>query len=176
MGGSTKLMSSGAGGVILTTPGSIAADVTVNLPTQNCTLDIQGPAFSVYAGTSTSVPNVTSTKIILNTEEYDTANCFINSRFTPNVAGYYQVNGAVYLTGSTIYGSCGVFKNGASYREGPLLNGNGAGITTIVSCQVYLNGTTDYIELYGYQATGATQTAQAVTAYTYFQGVLVRAA
>ena len=55
MAGATKLMTAGGGGVSLTPASSIASDVTVNVPSQNCTLGIQGPAFSAYRTTNVSI-------------------------------------------------------------------------------------------------------------------------
>ena len=54
------------------------------------------PAFSVYLSSNqTGVTNSTSTKIQFNTKVFDTNSNFdssTNYRFTPTVAGYYQLN------------------------------------------------------------------------------------
>jgi len=178
MGGSTKLMSSGAGGVILTTPGSIAADVTVNLPTQNSTLAINGPAFSAYQSTAqTALSANTWTKLAFQSEEFDTNSNFDTStyRFTPNVAGYYQVTGFMTASTSFTYGQVFVYKNGSQFKLG---NSNGYSANTSnawgASCLVYMNGTTDYLELYGLM--GLSQAPAAGAGLTFFQGVLVRSA
>ena len=80
-----------------------------------------GPAFSAYmtngsAGISTGA--ATFTKIILDTEEFDTASCFdssTNYRFTPTVAGYYQINAAVTydVPASTAGAGAVIYKNGS---------------------------------------------------------------
>lgn len=140
-----------------------------------------GPAFSAYRnGSQSAVSSGVFTKVQLNAEEFDTANCFdstTNFRFTPNVAGYYQINGAVspsafsgnYLI-SLIYKNGSIYKNGANFAPN-----SAAGATTTVSSLVYLNGTTDYVELYilaqGTPFLNGTQVAD-----TYFNGALVRAA
>jgi hypothetical protein len=64
---------------------------------------ISGPAFSAYSSGVVSLPASTFTKIPIDTEEFDTANCFNTStyRFTPTVAGYYQVNASICFDGST---------------------------------------------------------------------------
>jgi hypothetical protein len=142
------------------------------------------PAFSAYrsAGAVTLV-NSAFTKIGINTEEYDTANCFntSTSRFTPNVAGYYSVSGNVLLLGVggvLTVGLLIVYKNGTrfkdlGYYDGPATNG----FMLNSSCQIYLNGTTDYIELYVLAAgTGTITYTGDVGQYTYFQASLVRAA
>ncbi|MEZ7974073.1 MAG: hypothetical protein QMC48_03480, partial [SAR324 cluster bacterium] len=71
--------------------------------------------FSGSAGISTG--STTNTKIILDTEEFDTNNCFdstTNYRFTPTVAGYYQINGAVTLAVPATTGGAAarLYKNG----------------------------------------------------------------
>jgi hypothetical protein len=143
-----------------------------------------GPAFSAYrSASSVTLVNASFTKIGINTEEYDTANCFdtSTSRFTPNVAGYYSVSGNVLLLGVggvLTVGLLVVYKNGTrfkdlGYYDGPATNG----FMLNSSCQIYLNGTTDYIELYVLASGTSTVTyAGDFGQYTYFQASLVRAA
>ena len=47
------------------------------------------------------------------------------------------------------------------------------GSTSVI---LYLNGSTDYVELYGYQATGGTVSTSPGADVTVFSGVLMRAA
>jgi hypothetical protein len=170
MSGITKLMTAGGGGVALTPASSIASDVTVNVPSQNCTLGIQGPAFSAYAGSTTNLISNTYVKVVFDTEEFDTNNNFASSRFTPTVAGYYQINGgfSVNTNGTVI---CVLYKNGSANKSG--------NITTVDRCYlnavVYMNGTTDYLEIYGY-AISYSPVVSALQTNTYFNGCLVRAA
>ena len=136
-----------------------------------------GPAFSAYQSAGTTTATATFTKLAFQTEEFDTANCYDNTtnyRFTPNVAGYYQVNGCVQAGLSTQLIS--IYKNGSEYRRGNQSGAGGYNVQTLVSALVYLNGTTDYIELYWYQASGVSQTSTAVSNGTYFQAVMVRGA
>ena len=51
-----------------------------------------GPAFSAYQSTLQSFSSNTVTKVLFQTEEYDTNSNFASSRFTPTVAGYYQLS------------------------------------------------------------------------------------
>lgn len=176
MAGNVKLMTSAGGGVILDTATTTASDVTVKVPTQNCTLGIQGPAFSAYAsGTTTLSPN-TWTKINYASEEWDTNNNFASSRFTPTVAGYYQINAAFGegLSANQMSFYIAVFKNGVQYRYMQYVTSTAWYTNVPVDCQVYCNGTTDYIEIYVNVSSAYTNTANAGT--NYFQGVLVRAA
>jgi hypothetical protein len=135
-----------------------------------------GPAFSAYASATTSVSNVTFTKVNFATENFDTNNNFASSRFTPTVAGYYQISFSVCLaTSSSTF--CSLYKNGSGFVDIP-----GVGISGVIdstsstSLVMYLNGTTDYVEVYCYQNTGSTINAQANSKGTWFTGALVRAA
>ena len=145
-----------------------------------------GPAFSAYRATSAqSVTNATLTKLQAQTEEFDTASCYDNAtnyRFTPNVAGYYQVNGNIYLQASTALSEVTfvtIYKNGSRFKDGAAHYGGGAVgkyVFAQVSALIYLNGSTDYIELYGYvNGSGTTTFENSTGGYSYFQASLVRA-
>ena len=138
----------------------------VTVPSVTGTAMVSGnmPAFSAYRGSGgqQSVTSQVWTKVQLNTENFDTANCFdstTNYRFTPNVAGYYQMNGSLYFTGtSTVRGIVSLYKNGAELTFGNYMGSfNSTQGVAVVSTLVYMNGSTDYLELYGYvQATSPT--------------------
>jgi len=142
-----------------------------------------GPAFSAWLSGSQTLASATLTKLQFNTEEFDTASCFNNTgstvsgipayAFLPNVAGYYQVNGRVQATVALTQVYLAAYKNGALFKD--FANTPGSVIAANGSCLIYLNGSTDYIELYGYFGTGqAVQNAN--SAITYFQASLARAA
>lgn len=177
MSGITKLMTAGGGGVSLTPASSIASDVTVNVPSQNCTLGIQGPAFSAYQSSAQSISSQTYTKVNLQTEEFDTNNNFdstTNYRFTPTVAGYYQFNATVAQDTAVNLWPL-LYKNGTTNKSGnSVALASGIGAIATVSGLIYLNGSTDYVELYIFTS-GAT-TLSTGAALTTMQGVLVRAA
>jgi hypothetical protein len=142
-----------------------------------------GPAFSAYANTTQSITTSIFTKVAINTEEFDTNSNFdtTNNRFTPTVAGYYQVNGLVRCTGSTpsqLFSA--VYKNGSSYARGFELVGSSLTISSL-SCSfseiIFMNGTTDYLELYGFvTATSPTFNFSNSTATSRFSASLVRGA
>jgi hypothetical protein len=121
------------------------------------TTQVGAPAFSAYASGNTACANNNFTKVIFASEEYDTANCFSSSRFTPNVAGYYLITGSLAWGTGTFVVGVSMFKNGSRAKDGTYINSNPStgGVTTI-SAQVYLNGSTDYVEIYAYQASGGT--------------------
>ena len=130
------------------------------------------PAFSAYASAGTSLSNATFTKINYATEDFDTNNNFASSRFTPTVAGYYQINATVRFNGTFTAGGLILFKNGANagYLE------NGAGNFVTGSSLQYMNGSTDYLEIY-VNLTGSSLTVSNNNENTSrLSGVLVRAA
>ena len=183
---SLVLQSSGGGSVTLQ-EAVTASNLTITVPavtgtmiTTASTFAGTGPAFSAFQSTLQSISTANWTKVQLQTEEFDTANCFDNAtnyRFTPNVSGYYQVNGSVNIAGSTGNNYiCGLYKNGSIARHGNQISVNPANNTQpILSTIIYLNGTTDYIELYAYQASGGTVNTLNGSPYTYFQAFLARA-
>jgi hypothetical protein len=131
-----------------------------------------GPAFSAYPSATTNLVQYTATKITYGTEEWDTNSNFASSRFTPTVAGYYQVNAATSLASAAALTYIWVYKNGSAYKNGNLVTGSN---WTIVSCQVYFNGSTDYIEIY-VQQNGTTQTNETTSSSNYFQAAMIRSA
>jgi hypothetical protein len=71
------------------------------------------PAFSAYAATNQSYSANVNTKVNFGTEEYDTNNNFASSRFTPTVAGYYQINAGFQVAGTPQDIQLYIYKNGA---------------------------------------------------------------
>ena len=134
------------------------------------------PAFSAYLNATQSITLNTWTKLQCGTEEFDTNSNYDNTtnyRFTPTVAGYYQVNGCFGLQSSNANCYISIYKNGLSFKRGTFVVG-AAGIVSSVSALVYLNGTTDYVELYG--QTNTTQNAATGADQTYFQAAMIRSA
>lgn len=109
------------------------------------------PAFSVKLSSNQSISANVTTKITWNTEVFDTADCFDNAtnyRWTPTVAGYYQVNAFISWSGSgTTQGNLYIYKNGSSYAH-VFCPGSGFGYFNAIPITVYMNGTTDYLECY----------------------------
>jgi hypothetical protein len=124
-----------------------------------------GPAFAAYRNTSSqSITQNTWTKVELNAELFDTDNCYdptTNYRFTPNKAGYYQVNARLNLTNDTATSvvQLTLRKNGSAYAVLYRLSGqSNTAVGVSGSTLIYLNGTTDYIELYINMAAATTRT------------------
>ena len=133
-----------------------------------------GPAFSASPSATTNLVQYTATKITYGTEEWDTNSNFASSRFTPTVAGYYQVNASTSMAIGAASTYIYVYKNGSVYKSGNLVS-SATSSWTIVSCQVYMNGSTDYIEIY-VQQNNATQTNETTSSSNYFQAAMIRSA
>jgi len=142
------------------------------------------PAFSAYQSTPQALSSGVFTNIQCQTESFDTGGCFNNTgstvtlngistpayAFAPNVAGYYQVNLSINCTSaSSLELITTIYKNGTivSYVSdviGSLTrNSNG-------SYLIYLNGTSDYIQFYGYVNTNMN------VSLAFFQAAMIRSA
>lgn len=141
-----------------------------------------GPAFSAYATGSQSFTSGTWTKFTaMTTEEFDTNSCYdaSSNRFTPTVAGYYQVNGSFKIGGSSpTITAIAVYKTGSIAKMGTNFSSSSSiGYNSTISALIYCNGTTDYLELYGWVTASSGAGMQAAdAAQNYFQATLVRAA
>ena len=135
------------------------------------------PAFSAYSNSTASVSTATWTKVPVNVEEFDTNANYDNAtnyRFTPTVEGYYQINGQVNISSSTTTRLlCAIRKNGYEFRLGTDLATIGNRVN--VSSLIYMNGTTDYVELWVF-VTGTSLTfTGSGQSDKYFNGYLARA-
>ena len=137
------------------------------------------PAFSAYASSSQSISSGVWTKVLFDTEEFDANNNFSSSRFMPTVAGYYQINVLLRQSnsGSLVQFAVNLYKNGNENRIGTNSRETASGATQItLSSLVYCNGSTDYIEIYGYlNATSPEFNVSTAPYYSYFNGFLARA-
>ena len=171
-----------SGAVTLSAP-SVAGTNTITLPAATGTAMVSGnmPAFSAYANAGQTVSAGTFTKVAINTEYFDTANCFNTSTyaFTPNVAGYYQVTAQVTLSTTVSYtlALTQIYKNGSAFKTGNDIRGTtGTNVRLLDSALIYMNGTPDYLEIYARMDGTGTITSVCNSSDGYFQAVLVRAA
>ena len=169
---------SGTGTLTIAAPNT-NTNQTLTLPDQTGTFMVNGPAFSAYkGGTAQSVASTTFTKITYDLEEFDTNSNFASSRFTPTIAGYYQINATTYVqaVAAMTRNISVIYKNGSAFKYG---NDNTPALTTesrsVVSSLIYFNGSTDYVEIY-ILATGTTLTVVGTSESTYFSGAMVRGA
>jgi hypothetical protein len=142
---------------------------------------INGPAFSVYRDGNQNVSDTTVTKIQFNVEDFDTNSNFdstTNYRFTPTVAGYYQINLQLTLdnNGSGAYYEAYIYKNGSVYKvasaTGQTLNSIAINLSEIIS----FNGTTDYVEGFGLVSGTYLYFVGNTSSKTRFSGALIRTA
>jgi hypothetical protein len=180
--GTTTLTLPTTSGTVLTSASTITPSAgTVNQAALATGVAGTGPAFSAYLSTNQSISSATFTKVQCNTEEFDTNNNYDNAtnyRFTPTVAGYYQISGCINFSSSTkVEFLTSIFKNGSEFKRGVYVNISTANSENCsVSALVYLNGTTDYVELYGYLNGTGSPLFTGNQYNVYFQGVMVRSA
>ena len=137
------------------------------------------PSFHAYLSSNQSVSSTTFTKCQFNTEVWDTANCYDNStnyRFTPNVAGKYHVYSMIFSDGSSNGGShvqliTDIRKNGSSAAYSTIFikdyTGGGDGAWNSFTT-VDMNGSSDYLEVFGYIRNSGTNNFLGNAAYTFF--------
>jgi hypothetical protein len=129
-----------------------------------------GPGFAVYmASNQTGMSDSVAVKLNMDTEDWDSDSCYdtTNKRFTPTKAGWYQFN---IRASSTLIHTIYLYKNNTTQY---LLVGMAANDSNPGSGLVYMNGTTDYVEMWGMVQTAA-GTMTAGTLYTRFEGFFVR--
>jgi len=140
-----------------------------------------GPAFSAYANGTQTLTNGVNTKITMNVEEFDTNNNYdptTNFRFTPSVAGYYQVSGSIGLAivSTSVSVIPYIYKNGSVAKQGvTAVSSSNSYPYGTVSALVYCNGTTDYLEFYALSAGATVSTWSGAASNNYFQAAMVRA-
>lgn len=138
------------------------------------------PKVTVYLGSNQAIATATATKLQLNTELFDTNNNFdstTNYRFTPGVAGKYFVYGQIVwdTTNVTANYQAFIYKNGSQLIQNlQSFLGIAAGFwTQSVAVLVDMNGSTDYLELYGAHSTGTNKNANAGQNNTYLSAFLI---
>ncbi len=173
----TILASSNAGAAVNF---SVAPTVFSTVPA-SAMAPLAGPAFSAYRGTSNqSVTSATLTKVQFNAEEFDTDSLFdstTNYRFTPNIPGYYSFSWCVRCDApaTTITDAAAIlYKNGSAIKTPEYVGSVAASIAVGANALVYMNGTTDYVEVYTY-ITGTTPRVGFGLNLSFFSGHLARA-
>jgi hypothetical protein len=134
------------------------------------------PTFSAIQNAATALSAGTTTKVNFPLEQWDTNSNYntANSRFTPTVAGYYQISSTVRADISSngvlhIY----VRKNGVDEYAGNFIGTTSSQCATTGTWLMYLNGSTDYVEIAVFSGNAGNTSS---TNQTSFQGCLVRAA
>jgi len=174
------VLNSACGGSITLNEPNTALNRVLELPNNSGTLIStgstfagNGPAFLASADGTQSVSNATFTKMLLPTESFDTASAFASNTFTPLVAGYYILSFVVNFSSTSGQMFCELRKNNSRFALGSIVPGTAIEGVSSGSALVYLNGSTDFVDLYGYQNSGGSATSRGST---YLSGALVRAA
>lgn len=140
----------------------------------------KGPVMSVVQSGNTTLTAYVDTLLIFNTKEIDTDVCYdtTNKRFVPTVAGYYKIDaaGRYRATSGVPDFRMSCYKNGAVYKEGSAVITASGDIGAVVSCLVYLNGLTDYVDIRGFTTNASVCVVIALPQWSYFQAALVRTA
>ena len=175
---SSIVVSGDTSGAITIAAPAVAGTNTLTLPAATGTVltsastQVTGPAFSSYQTSGQTLSSSTYTKLLFDTKDFDTNSNYSTStsRFTPTVAGYYFANASINA-GNNSQDIAFIYKNGSLVRSGTNVSNGYLGIVTTL---VYCNGTTDYLEAYGYMGSGAA-TGTGLGA-TMFQAFLARSA
>ena len=163
-----------SGAITLAAP-SVAGTNTATLPAAAGTVMVSGnmPTFSYYQSSAQTLSTGVATKLTFTSSDWDTTGgMYSSSRFTPTVAGYYQINAGFAVGVTSTNCTTSVYKNGSEFKRG--MNVQASSALQTVNVIVYCNGSTDYIEIYGTIQLG--QALATGSNLTYFQGILVREA
>jgi hypothetical protein len=173
------LQSSGGGQITVQEPAT-ASNFTQTLPAATGTVMVSGnqPTFHAYLNSSQVISSATWTKVNLDTETFDTNSNFASSRFTPTVAGYYQINALITLSlTSTAVFTPFIYKNGSEFKFGGTATASSINFPRAnISTLVYANGTTDYFEIFSGHSVGTSINTANSQSQTFFQAAYVRGA
>ena len=173
-------------GVITLQANAVAGTNTLTLPNNTGILlsnasvfSGTGPAFRAGLSSTQNISSATSTKIQFNSETFDTNNNYDNTtnyRFTPTVAGYYEINAMAQLlaTAGNVFFIM-IYKNGSNYQRLGAFYGTAGEFGSSGSALVYCNGTTDYIEVYAY-INGTSPSVYGEVVITSFSASMTRGA
>jgi hypothetical protein len=137
------------------------------------------PYCRLWPSAATTCPQSAQTKITIDRAEFDPGSYLdaANNRWKPLVAGAYRVFGQIYFSSvaTNAVVTCAIYKNGSLWNFGNYFNNPesaaSSGTICSVSGIVQMNGSTDYIELFAFNAT-ATGNATAygsTTSYTFLE-------
>ena len=135
------------------------------------------PMFHVNFGNTsgTTMSHDTGTKMAFDSEDIDTDNCYdssTNYRFTPNVSGTYFFYGQISMNSTADYYNkysiCEIKKNGTAITTHN--NQNSYYTSTRAIAVTSMNGSSDYVECFGYHTFGTSVAAVSSNLYSYFGG------
>jgi hypothetical protein len=186
VGGTLILRGASSGAVTISAPAT-AGSTTVSFPATTAAgvvmVSANMPTFIAYQSVSqTGIPAASPTQITFTSVSYDTTGSYntSTSRYTPNVSGYYHVTTLVTFpdAGGTNGLASLIRKNGSTVAWGSTSRGanNQIYAGSSASAIIFMNGTTDYLDVAGYFATTTTGQTLASASQTYFQASMIRTA
>ena len=123
-------------------------------------------AGSVGKNAAQAIATATFTKVTLPGAATDPQSWWnaANSRWIPTIPGYYQVNAVLTyagLTANSLY-EVHIVKNGFTVANALSLSNIAISgfVTATASTVVYMNGTTDYLEMWTFQTSGVSQSVE----------------
>jgi len=143
---------------------------------------MSGPVFMAYNSANQSLTGAT-TNLIYGTATVNTSSYYntATGRFTPLVAGYYQVN--VWFLPELVTGTANAGFFVALYKTGSLIAIGGTMVVnptwgtvsgSSINTLVYLNGSTDYLNIVSNNTIYSGTWRSGITQANYFQAVWVR--
>ena len=129
------------------------------------------PAFHAYMSSDLEIPSNTATKLQVNTEDFDTDSMYDNStnyRFTPTVSGKYLVYASTRSGTSSYFDELDLMLrlNGSNISHGGMRNEHRPYMKIITT--VIMNGSSDYLEIFGFQNSGSAHNFIGGSDKTYF--------
>ena len=172
--------------VKLITPDTLGADKTFKLPDADvttATFQIVPPVFRAIRSDYQVLSNNTDTVIEFDNDSSSASfdsNGFFNTsnyRFTPTIAGYYQLTAQLEFSlnsGNNLFGVM-IFKNGAeALRVRRWNDGSNSNVNINITGIVPFNGSSDYAQVYGWQNSGGNITVFQGSGRSYFEGLYLR--
>jgi hypothetical protein len=128
--------------------------------------------FRVHQSVSQTTTSGSNATVNFQTKDFDPNNWFDTStnRFTPTIAGYYHVTASIRWNTSVDWDICDLylFKNSSVYMS--YSDAHQRYDNLVVTGLVYLNGTTDYLEVVAFQVSGSNKDIRNYSQETFFCG------
>lgn len=156
----------------------LSTGVTGTLPVANGGTGVVAiPSFQGYNSAAQTISSGAFTKLQINTEQWDTGSYYDNAtnyRYTPLIAGTYMVSASLSMDSiaSGVVVIVSIYKNGTEYKRGRVVEGNATNTAGVnVTCLVQLNGSSDYIEFYGYHESGSNKDSRSGSLETFASAI-----
>jgi hypothetical protein len=121
--------------------------------------------------------NSNSDTVIAFSDDFDPNNWNDSNKFTPTIAGYYQVNLSVWWDAGSVTNNqtnIQIRKNGTTQMaidQAQIVTGSGYGQS--LSTIVYMNGSSDYLEFTAYTGNPTSQGINSATGGTFYTAELI---